>query len=291
MKQNYLKEPKVSVLVPIRNGANHIPRKIEELNSITYDNIEILISVNQSTDNSSEKIQELVTGSERYKIFIQEELLEISQNFAFLVNRAKGDFVVFTAVDDVLSSTFISEALNMLKLDGDAIAVVASSQYELNSHGPEPVQLILSGERLERILEFIENARVSHALFYCLAQRDLVKRFANKYPKEFIGRDWIFNIELLLQGRVLSTRRATIIFGERGISRGDNAVRINQKGLLKFLPYLPMARRVLQIALRERDELLFPLVKFALNLLIGNVRRNLRILAEEVIKLMKKSLF
>jgi hypothetical protein len=183
--------------------------------------------------------------------------------------------VVFTAVDDLMSSNFLKEAIKALSLNSKAIAAMAPSLYEFDTHGSKPVIFDFTGSTRERIWEFTNKARVSHSLFYCLAPKNFVTEFVSNYPKEFIGRDWIFDIELLIQGIVISTHGTYIKFGEGGVSRDGNYTS-NDKGRPKFLPYSKLILAVMKIASRELGSIAFPLYKFAIHLLISNLRRYFR---------------
>lgn len=277
MTRDVSKKPKVSVLVPVKDGQQHIPRKISELQKINYSNLEIIVSINKSSDQSVNVARELCLSLENCKLFIQESSLEIAKHFLFLTRQATGSFIVFSAVDDSMNPDFVEEAIELIQKNPEAVAVSAPAYYEKNSHGPEAIRINLMGSRKERFKEFRKKARVSHALFYCLTSKTIVMEFSERYPKEFIGRDWIFNLELLTQGKVPVTSKASILFGESGVSRQKDTFQLQaNKKRAQIFPYRILIAKILRMAIKEAGELTVPLVIFAMDLFKGNVDRAIR---------------
>ena len=279
MTRDVSKKPRVSVLVPIKDGQQHIARKISELEKIEYSNLEIIISINKSSDQSVNIARELCLSLEDCKLFIQESSLEIAKHFSFLAKEATGSLIVFSAVDDSMSPDFLEEAVELLQKNPESVAVSALAYYENNSHGTEAIYFNLTGNRKERLQEFREKSRVSHALFYCLTSKTIVIEFSERYPREFIGRDWIFNLELLMQGKVSKTSSAHIFFGEAGVSRQKNTFQLQAgKKRAPIIPFRILIVTILRMAIKEMGELTIPLIIFAMGLLRGNVKRGIRMI-------------
>jgi hypothetical protein len=130
------------------------------------------------------------------------------------------------------------------------------------------------GNRKERFLEFRKKARVSHSLFYCLTSKEMLMGFTQRYSNEFIGRDWIFNIELIKKGKVATTPRAYIIFGEDGISRKKDTFQLQTgKNRAPIFPFRHLITSILGIAIKELGELTMPLIAFSIHLVIDNIKR------------------
>jgi GT2 family glycosyltransferase len=279
MTTDVSKKPRVSVLVPIKDGQQHIARKISELEKIEYSNLEIIISINKSLDQSVEMARELCLSIEDCKLFVQETSLEIAKHFSFLAKEATGSLIVFSAVDDSMSPDFLEEAVELLQKNPESVAVSALAYYKNNSHGTEAIYFNLMGKRKERLQEFREKSRVSHALFYCLTSKTIVLEFSERYPREFIGRDWIFNLELLMQGKVLQTSRAHILFGEAGVSRQKDTFKLQtDKSRAPIVPYRILIATILRMAVKEMGELTIPLIIFAMGLLKSNVHRAIKMI-------------
>ena len=275
--------PRISVLVPIKDGEKYIARKIRELRNLDYDHLEIIISINKSADKSVEIASEACINMKNCKLFIQESALEIAKHFAFLLKEATANLVVFSAVDDSMSPDFLREAIELLRKNPELVGVSALALYENNSHGVNAIKLDLMGNRKERFLEFRKKARVSHSLFYCLTSKEILMEFSKRYPNEFIGRDWIFNIELIKRGKVSTTPRAYIVFGEDGVSRKEDTFKLQTgRNRAPIFPFRHLITSILRIAIKELGDLTMPLITFSIHLLIDNMKRvNKRIFANK----------
>jgi glycosyltransferase involved in cell wall biosynthesis len=90
------KTPQVSVIIPAYNGANYIQQAIESVLTQTYQNWELIIIDDGSTDNTRQIVQQY---GDQLRYFSQE-----NQGVAAARNRgileAKGEFIAFLDQDD-----------------------------------------------------------------------------------------------------------------------------------------------------------------------------------------------
>ena len=73
----------ISVCIPIYNGEQYIEELLERIYNQTYKNIEVLISIDQSTDKTLERCQKLKQNNTT--IFIQNHRLGWVKNCNFLI--------------------------------------------------------------------------------------------------------------------------------------------------------------------------------------------------------------
>lgn len=106
-------KPLVSVLVPVFNYENYLPDAIDSVLAQTYENIEILIQDNQSTDNSfaialeyADKYPEKVRAMRNVK-----NSGGGSQNIVGMIGYAKGEYYFFFSADDVMEPTCIEQCM------------------------------------------------------------------------------------------------------------------------------------------------------------------------------------
>ena len=92
--------PLVSVLIPVYNGAPYIQHAIRSaLNQIDGD-IEVIISIDQSIDNSESIVREFQDS--RLKVFSQNHRLGMTDNYRFLISQARGEWLTIIGQDDAL---------------------------------------------------------------------------------------------------------------------------------------------------------------------------------------------
>lgn len=96
----------ITIAIPNYNYGQYIGKTIESAIHQSGDDIEILISDNNSEDNSWEIIQSYVDS--RIISFKQNQNIGLQQNWNFLLNKARGKYFILLPSDDLLSENFIS---------------------------------------------------------------------------------------------------------------------------------------------------------------------------------------
>jgi glycosyltransferase involved in cell wall biosynthesis len=99
------KQPLISIIVPVYNAENYIQECICSILSQTYENIELLLVDDGSTDSSGEICDRYAASSDsRIRVFHKEnEGPGESRNVG--LDRAKGEWVMFCDADDKLLET------------------------------------------------------------------------------------------------------------------------------------------------------------------------------------------
>lgn len=112
--------PLVSVIIPLFNSEQYISETIESVLAQTYQNIEVIVIDDGSTDNSLSVAK--AYESEIVHVYHQpNQGAQVARNFGFEVS--KGAFIQFLDADDMLSSTKIERQIQaLLAYDEDCIA-------------------------------------------------------------------------------------------------------------------------------------------------------------------------
>lgn len=120
-------QPLVSVPVITYNSAKYVLDTLESIKAQTYQNIELIISDDCSTDNTVELCQKWV--EENKKRFIRTQIITVDKNTGVSanLNRAEnicqGDWLKAIAGDDVLLHTCIEEFVKYINLHPNTIQV------------------------------------------------------------------------------------------------------------------------------------------------------------------------
>ena len=91
--------PKISVILPVKNGEDYIERAVESVLAQTFKDFELLILINGSTDSTSEKIQKYKSDS-RVKIVEHKEALGLMGTGNEGLELATGEFIARLDGDD-----------------------------------------------------------------------------------------------------------------------------------------------------------------------------------------------
>ncbi|MCO6174190.1 glycosyltransferase [Flavobacterium sp. NRK F10] len=118
-----MEKPLVSVCLPIYNGEKYLEEALHSIKEQTYSNIEVVISDDNSKDNSRNIVERFKT-SVNFPVFIyQHEPQGIGANWNNSVKKANGEFIKFLFQDDLLEPACIEEMVH-LALQDKAIGLV-----------------------------------------------------------------------------------------------------------------------------------------------------------------------
>lgn len=142
--------PKVSIGMPVYNGAAYICEALDSVLAQTYQNFELIISDNGSTDGTEQICIDYSKKDGRIKFIRQSENLGSHWNFKFVVKEATGPLFTFLAHDDILLPDFIETSVQYLSQHPKAV-LVASDFSVIDQAGTE-----LYIEELKNIRDSIE---------------------------------------------------------------------------------------------------------------------------------------
>ena len=77
--------PKVTIGLPVYNGARSLARVIECLTSQTLSDIRIIVSDNGSTDGTADICRKFATADERISYYRQPDPLSLADNFNYVL--------------------------------------------------------------------------------------------------------------------------------------------------------------------------------------------------------------
>jgi glycosyltransferase involved in cell wall biosynthesis len=108
-------DPLVSVLMTSYNRENYITDSIESLLASTYDNYELIILDDTSTDRTVEIARSYAANDERIKVFVNEKNLGQFANRNKVATLGKGRYLKFLDSDDLLYPTGLETLVRMME--------------------------------------------------------------------------------------------------------------------------------------------------------------------------------
>jgi glycosyltransferase involved in cell wall biosynthesis len=122
----------ISICIPTYNNEEYIAKTIRSVFNQTYQDFEIIISDDASTDRTIEIVQSF--NDSRIKIFNHEVNEGLSSNWNRSIDLARGDYIKLVCGDDILYPTCIEKQMRILDNDTNlAIALVTSYSHVINS--------------------------------------------------------------------------------------------------------------------------------------------------------------
>lgn len=126
--------PIVSVCIPSYNSEKYIYFAIDSVLQQQYQNFELIITDDCSTDNTVKII--LSYNDERIKFYQNKVNLGPEKNWNSLLNKAKGKYIKLLCDDDVLYPDCLIKQINVLEHpDNSTIIMVSCSRDIINEKG------------------------------------------------------------------------------------------------------------------------------------------------------------
>ncbi|MDU6293561.1 MAG: glycosyltransferase family 2 protein, partial [Streptococcus mitis] len=118
----------ISVIVPVYNVEPFIASCLDSLSKQNYQNFEVLLVNDGSTDNSGVICREYSDRDSRFHYFEKENGgLSDARNFG--IERSKGDYITFVDSDDWVTEEYLSILIETLKEQHSEIVVSTYSTY------------------------------------------------------------------------------------------------------------------------------------------------------------------
>ena len=111
--------PLVSIITPVYNHEKFIGDTINSIINQTYQNWEMLIVDDCSTDESWEIMQEWAKKDNRIKIFKNEENKGLIPNWKFLIDNSKGEYIAFLEGDDIFCPENLKKKMEIFEKYSD----------------------------------------------------------------------------------------------------------------------------------------------------------------------------
>ncbi|MGN0377716.1 MAG: glycosyltransferase [Suilimivivens sp.] len=189
----------ISVIVPIYNTVEYLPRCVNSIRRQTYRNLEIILVDDGSTDNSGAMAEKFALEDKRVRVFHKENGGSSSaRNLG--IEKAKGDFIGFVDSDDYIEPQMYEHLLGMALSEN--LLMVQCSRDEIDEKGnrmenvctPPEKPLLLESEEFMREL-LMHRGDCS----FCtkLTESSLLK--AHPFPEGELNEDFRLLTELLLQ--------------------------------------------------------------------------------------------
>jgi glycosyltransferase involved in cell wall biosynthesis len=115
------KNPLVSMALPVYNGQAFLAEAISSCLAQDYDNFELIITDNASTDSTERICREFGALDGRVKYIRNERNLGAGPNFNLGVKCSSGKYMKWCASDDRISPNFISACVSVLEKNPDVV--------------------------------------------------------------------------------------------------------------------------------------------------------------------------
>ncbi|WP_448526536.1 glycosyltransferase family 2 protein [Parathermosynechococcus lividus] len=195
--------PKISIGMPVYNGARYIREALDSLLAQTFTEFELIISDNASTDDTEAICREYAAKDHRVRYIRQSQNLGASANFKFVLDEALGEYFMWAAADDVWDENWI-EKLLPVSVEGQCIAfgmlITINENSQQIQHPANKRQFGFTGQKmLRRIKYFLEPSFLGKAnpIYGIYPKKYLTTNILHILAGDQYGLDMLFLYRLL----------------------------------------------------------------------------------------------
>jgi len=173
-----MNEIRVSIILPVYNGALYLAHQLDSIIPMLAKNDEIVISYDQSTDDTLKIVKEYELKNSRISVFINNGERGVWQNSINALNHARGKYILPCDQDDEWINNKINIMVSALENSGAVVATHDGYVCDANLNIIPPSIFDRCNTNGSLVRNFLKNS-VSGC---CLAYRSEIKGIFSNTP-------------------------------------------------------------------------------------------------------------
>ena len=195
--------PLVSIGLPVYNGERYLAEAIQSIIDQTYQNLELIICDNNSTDRTEEICRHFAAGDTRIRYFRNHTNLGAARNFNLTFEHASGVYFKWHAADDLIAADFVTRSVEVLAAHREVVVchsqvVVIDEIGNFIMNFDYPLGHASSAIPSRRLDDVLRHDRWDFEVFG-LIRTDALRR--TRLLDYYIASDRVLRLELALLGR------------------------------------------------------------------------------------------
>ena len=252
-----MKKSLVTIGIPVYNGELLMKKCIESVLSQTYENFELIISDNASTDSTPDICEEFLKKDNRITFVRQNENMGQNWNFNFPLEKANGEYFVWVAADTFLLPEFIEKNIAVLESQNKAVGCISKIKIDENYNDTykrekqilKKIGLVyrpydtlpITGNYMERIRKYLKH--FPWEMFYSVYRTEALREsFVHDF---FIGHDAGLALNVLKHGEIQVVDEFLLVSIPVG-SSSEGMMRLTHKfakgNTARIFPFYPLTK-------------------------------------------------
>ena len=238
---------RVSVAIPVYNGAKHLKEAIESVHKQTVQPFELRVYDNASTDQTVQIASDVLPSG---AVIVAPTNVGAAQNFNSSVRGATGEYFMWLAADDRIRPEFIETCVRELRAHPEAPACLTGIQFTDSLGSPTRVQTdesLASSDPRARLRSFLRRRRWTET--YSLYRRESLLEsplFTTEY-----GADVMLTWWFLLRGPLAVTSEVLLEYREYPLKSVAATIATTSASLSADAQRTHWRKRHLWVRLRE----------------------------------------
>lgn len=237
---------KVSIIVPFRNASKYIEKCLKNLYKQKYNNYEIILIDDGSSDNSKNIIEKYIKKDEKLKYFyIEKTKLGVGTARNYGIEKATGDYIMFVDVDDYINENLLFKMSIYMKKNIDMIKYQMEIVQE-NGNKIKNLSITFSktnGKKAFENLCFKDKYLDSPCLY--LIKKEYINTINLRFSENTYHEDFgLIPILIIKAKTVVSTNfyGYSYVQSDESIMRNNNYSKLIKKVEDKFMHYENMIK-------------------------------------------------
>jgi len=196
--------PRVSIGLPVYNGARFLAAALDSILGQSFDDFELIVSDNASTDATPEICRHFAERDSRVRYVRNETNLGGARNFSNVFGLARGEYFKWASHDDVMAPDFLERCVEALDADPSVILcfsrmrVIGPDGFEKKSDFSNDLRELDSTQPSARFGDLVLTGHGCFHVWGVMRREDAAE---TPLIADYIGSDRGFLAELALRGR------------------------------------------------------------------------------------------
>ncbi len=198
-------QPCVTIAMPVYNGEEYMREALDSVLSQTFDDLEIIISDNASTDKTEDICREYAENNSHIRYYRNDKNVGAIENFNRLFALSNGKYFQWVSYDDKWSPNFLEDCVAALEKDNSIVLCYGKTEF-INSDGDytrtlqEECRYIDCSEPHKRFRDIlIRGTSACPSQIFGLIRADTLRK--TSLMGEYYGSDRVILSELSLLGK------------------------------------------------------------------------------------------
>lgn len=241
-------QPLVCIGMPVFNGEKYLRISMESLLAQSYEDFQLIISDNASTDATEQICREYQSKDSRITYFRNTKNIGMNKNFNLTFELSKSKYFMWAAYDDFWDKTYVEKCLGKLEQNPEAVMSTCNIGFIDESGNILPDQGIVMKDTTgcDSVLQRVTNFHIFVYGFY----RSEILRKTRLFTETF-GGDITLGLEVLLLGDVAVVDEQLMFYriGDKGVNDWIESLdlSVEKKREISLAPFTHLARDLLSV--------------------------------------------
>ena len=204
--------PRVSIGIPVFNGENFLEDAIRSVLAQSYQDLELVIADNASTDRTAEIGRDFAASDGRVRYLRNERNLGAAPNYNLVWEQSRGSLFKWLSHDDRILPEFVAQTVAALDAEPDAVLANGLVEYidaqgKVFAHYPSVLGAAGGPSPAQRFAAMVLRSH-SCVDFFGMVRREAMQ--GSLLHASFHGGDRAFLAQMALRGRLLQLQRPLV---------------------------------------------------------------------------------